>query len=101
MKNAKTEIWNWLDIMTARNEETEEHVSVIEHIIMENKDAEQDRERMMDYENRFGERSDTIKCNNFHIIEFPEEEKREKGTEGLFEEIAAENIPNLGKETDI
>ena len=29
------------------------------------------------------------------------EEEREKGAENIFEDIRAENFPNLGKETDI
>ena len=39
-----------------------------------------------------------IKCANIHIIGVPGEE-REKGPEKIFEEIIAENFPNLGKET--
>ena len=41
-----------------------------------------------------------MKCNHIHIIRVPEEE-RKKGTEGLFEQIIAENFPHLGKEADI
>ena len=37
---------------------------------------------------------------NTCIIGVPEEEK-EKGTEGLFAQIIAENIPDLGRETGI
>ena len=40
---------------------------------------------------------DNVKCTNIHIIGVPEEE-REKGTEKIFEEIIAENFPNMGKE---
>ena len=40
-----------------------------------------------------------IKQANLHIIGIPEEEK-EKGIENIFEEIIAENFPNL-KEKDI
>lgn len=43
---------------------------------------------------------DNIKWSNICIIEVPGEE-REKGTEYLLEEIMAENIPNLKKETVI
>ena len=50
---------------------------------------------------RLREFSDSIKCNRIHIIGFPGEEERERGTEGLFEQIIPENFPNLGKETDI
>ena len=37
---------------------------------------------------------------NIHIIEIPEGDERDKGTETLFKEIMAENFPDLGKETD-
>ena len=40
---------------------------------------------------------DNIKCNNIRIIGVPEEE-RDKGPEKIFEEIIAENFPNMGKE---
>ena len=41
---------------------------------------------------------DNIKYINICIIGVPEEE-REKGFEKIFEEIKAENFPNMGKET--
>ena len=41
---------------------------------------------------------DNTKCTNIHIIRVLEREEREKGTEKIFEEIIAENIPNMGKE---
>ena len=34
----------------------------------------------------------------YRIIGVPEGEQREKGTEKIFEEIIAKNVPNLGKE---
>ena len=40
---------------------------------------------------------DNIKHINVHIIVVPEEE-REKGPEKIFEEIIAENFPNMEKE---
>ena len=42
---------------------------------------------------------DNIKCSNIHIIGVSEGEEREKGAENIFEEVIAENFPNLGKET--
>ena len=44
--------------------------------------------------------SNTIKPNNIHITGTPQEETENKA-ENLFEEIIAENFPNLGKETEI
>ena len=41
-----------------------------------------------------------INCINIHTVRVPEEE-RVKGKENVFEDIIAENLPILGKETDI
>ena len=41
-----------------------------------------------------------IKRTNLHLIEIPEGEDREKGTENKFEEIMTENFPNLEKEME-
>ena len=56
---------------------------------------------MEDQEGRIRELSDEIKWNNIHIIGVPEEEEREKGAEGVLEQIIAENFPDLGKEKGI
>ena len=42
-----------------------------------------------------------MKQNNIRIIGVLEEGEREKGAEGLLEQIIAENFPNLGKERGI
>ena len=42
---------------------------------------------------------DNIKRTNICIIGVPEGKGREKGPEKIFEEIRAENFPNVGKET--
>ena len=42
---------------------------------------------------------DNTKCNNILIIGVTEGEEREKGHEKIFEEILAENFPNMRKET--
>ena len=42
---------------------------------------------------------DSIECANLCIIGIPEGEGGGKGNENVFEEIMAENFPNLGKET--
>ena len=41
----------------------------------------------------------SVKRTNIHIIGVPEGEEREKGTENIFQEIIAENFPNMGKES--
>ena len=41
---------------------------------------------------------DNTKCINICITAIPEGEKREKGPEKTFEEIIAENFPNMEKE---
>ena len=41
---------------------------------------------------------DIIKHTNIRIIEVPEGRGREKASEKIFEEIIAENFPNMGKE---
>ena len=55
----------------------------------------------MEWEGRLRELSDLLKCTNSHIIGVPEDEKRERGTEGLLKHIIAKNFPNLRKDTDI
>ena len=64
---------------------------------MEITDAEQKREkRLKTNEDSLRELWDKVKRTNIHIIGVPEE--REKGTEKIFQEIIAENFPNMGKE---
>ena len=68
---------------------------------MENNEAEMKRERKrLHHKRRLMELSGSIRQNNIHIIEVPEEEQ-EKGANGLFEQTLAQNFPNLGKETGI
>ena len=43
---------------------------------------------------------DNIKQTNFFIVGIPEGNEKEKGIEDIFEEIMAENFPNI-KHTDI
>ena len=63
----------------ARMDEAEQQISNIEDKLMENNEER----------------------NNIRITGVPEDEEREKGVEGLCEQIIVENFPNLGKDTDI
>ena len=66
---------------------------------MEITNVEQKREkRLKTNEESLKELWDNVKCTNIHIIGVPEGEEKEKGTEKIFKEIAAENFPNMGKE---
>jgi len=89
-----------MDKVKMRMEESEDTVGDGEVKIMEHNEDEKKRGRkLFDHEVRLREHSNSIMCNNIHIIGVPEEE-RDKGA-GLFEQIIAENFPNLGKETGI
>lgn len=93
---------NWLDIVTMRTEETEERIHDIEDKIMENSDTEKKRQRkLLEQKGIFMELSDSVNRNNIHFIRVPEEEKRDKWTQGLFEQIIADNSPKVEKETGI
>ena len=55
------------------------------------------KKRRKKYEDSLRDFWDNIKHTNICIIGVPEEE-REKGPEKIFEELIAENFPNMGKE---
>ena len=66
---------------------------------MEITTAEQNKEkRMKRIEDSLRDLWDNIKHTNVQIIGVPEDEKKKKGTEKIFEEIVVENFPNMGKE---
>ena len=67
---------------------------------MEITDVEQKREkRLKRNEDSLRELWDNVKHTNIRIIGVPEGEEGEKGTEKIFQEIKAKNIPNTGKES--
>ena len=67
---------------------------------MEIMDVEKKREkRLKTNEESLRELWDNVKRTNIHIIGVPEGEEREKETEKIFQEIIAENFPNMGKES--
>ena len=90
-----------MDAMAARMDEAEQRISDLEDELMENNEAEKKKTKTKEHDLRIREISDTLKRNTIRIIGVPEDEDREKGVEGLCEEIIAENVPNLGKDTDI
>ena len=66
---------------------------------MEITDVKQNKEkRMKRIDDSLKELWDNFKCTNICITGVPEGEERKKGTEKIFQEIIAENFPNMGKE---
>ena len=79
----------------------EERMSDVEDRIMEITQSGQQTENWIKkLESSIRDLWDNIKWANLCIIGIPEGEEKEKGIENIFEEIMAENFPNL-KETDI
>ena len=71
----------------------------MEDKIVEITTADQNKEkRMKRIEDSLRDLWDNIKRTNIQTIGVPEEEEKEKGTGKIFEEIIAENFPNMGKE---
>ena len=88
--------------MNSRTNNAEEGISDLEAKIREITQSGQQRESQKEKnENNIRPPWDNIKLINLCIIGIPEGEEREKEIENVFEEIMAENFPNLRKETDI
>ena len=95
-----SEIQNTLEGINSRISEAEEWISELEDRMVGITATEQNKEkRMKRNEDSLTVLWDNIKCTNIHIIGVPEGGEREKGPEKTFEEIIAENFPNMGKET--
>ncbi|WP_147255564.1 hypothetical protein, partial [Streptomyces sp. PT12] len=93
IKKAINEVQSNMGALTARINEAEERISEIEDQMMENKEAEKKRDKqLLDHEGRIREINDTIRRNNIRIIGIPEEEERERGAEGIMQQIIAENF---------
>ena len=87
-----------MEAATAQIEEAEERIGELEDKLMEKEEAEKKRDKkIQEYEERIRELSDAMKRNNIRKIG----RGREKGAEGVLEEIIAENFPDLGKEIGI
>ena len=99
-QNSITEIKNSLEADNSRIQEAEERISEVEDRLVEITDAEQKREkRLKTNEESLRELWDNVKHTNIRIIGVPEGEEREKETEKIFQELIAENFPNMGKES--
>ena len=98
MNNAITKMKNTLEGISIRITEAEERISDLEHRMVEFTAVEQNKQkRMKRNEDSLRDLWDNINGNNIRIIGVLAGEEREKGPEKIFEEIIAENFPNMGK----
>jgi len=101
LENSFAEIQTEIKAIKSRMNNEEERISNMEDKIMEITQLGQQIEKQMKkHESNIRDLWDNIKWTNLHIIGIPEGKEKEKGIENIFEEIMAENFPNL-KYTDI
>ena len=85
-----------------RVNEVEERVSDIEDKLIAKRETEEKRDKQLkDHEDRLREINDSLRKKNLRLIGVPKGAKRARGPEYVFEQIIAENFPNLGRETGI
>ena len=88
MNNTINEIKNSLEGINSRKTDAEKQIRDLEDKIVEITTAKQNKEkRMKRIEDSLRDLQDNIKRTNIRIIGVPEEEKKKKGTEKIFEEI--------------
>ena len=101
LENSFVELWTELKAIKTRMNNAEEWISDVEDRIMEiTQSGQQTENQMKKHESNIRDLCDNIKQANLCIIGILEVEEKVKGIENIFEEIMAENFPNL-KHTDI
>uniref|UniRef100_U3KMN3 L1 transposable element RRM domain-containing protein n=1 Tax=Oryctolagus cuniculus TaxID=9986 RepID=U3KMN3_RABIT len=102
MKSSIDQMTNTLESLKNRMGEAEERISDLEDREQERIQSNQRKEEeIRNLKNIVGNLQDTIKKTNIRVLGVPEGMEREKGLEGLFSEILAENFPGLEKDRDI
>ena len=102
IKNQLNEMQSKLDVLMMGVNEVEERVSDMEDKLMARKETEGKREKQLkDHEDRLREINDSLRRKNLRLIGVPEGAEMDRGPEYVFEQILAENFPNLGRETGI
>ena len=97
LKNKQTEMTNTLEGINSRITEAE-LINDLEDRQVEITTTEQNTGKSVKKKDSLTDLWDNIKPTNICIIGVPEGEERKKGPEKIFEEIVAENFPNMGKE---
>ena len=102
IKNALNQMQSKLDALTARVNEAEECISELKDWLVEEKvKIESGLKKIHAHECRLREITDSMKRSNVRIIGIPEGVEKNRGLEEIFEQIVAENFPNLARETNI
>uniref|UniRef100_A0A8C0N314 L1 transposable element RRM domain-containing protein n=1 Tax=Canis lupus familiaris TaxID=9615 RepID=A0A8C0N314_CANLF len=102
IKNQLNEMQSKLEVLTTRVNEVEERVSDLEDKLIAQRETEEKRDKQLkDHEDRLREINDSLRKKNLRLIGVPEGAERDRGPEYVFEQILAENFPNLGRETGI
>ena len=102
IKNAMSQMQSKLEVLTARVTEAEERISELEDGLVEEKTKiEAGLKKIHAHECRLREITDSMKRSNVRIIGIPEGVEKNRGLEEIFEQIVAENFPNLARETSI
>ena len=102
IKNQLNEMQSKLEVLTTRVNGVEERVTDIEDKLMPKRETEEERDKQLkDHEDRLREINNSLKKKNLCLIGVPEGTERDRGPEYVFEQIIAENFPNLGRETGI
>ena len=101
LKKTITELKSKIEVSNSRLDQAEEKISETEDRAVKLTHSEQQKEKQMKKsKDSLRNLWDNIKWTNIHSIGVLEVGEREKGAEILFEEVMAENTPNLGKKTD-
>ena len=101
IKNQLNEMQSKLEVIPTRVNEVE-RVSDIEDKLIAKRETEEKRDKQLkDHEDRLREINDSLRKKNLRLIGVPEGAERDRGPEYVFEQILAENFPNLGRETGI
>ena len=91
-----------LEVLMTRVHEVEERVSDIEDKLMAKRETEEKRDKQLkDHEDTLREINDSLRKKNIRLIGVPEGAERARGPEYVFDQIIAENLPSLGRETGI
>uniref|UniRef100_A0A5F9CE27 L1 transposable element RRM domain-containing protein n=1 Tax=Oryctolagus cuniculus TaxID=9986 RepID=A0A5F9CE27_RABIT len=102
MKNSIDQMKNTIESLTNRMGEAEERISDLEDREQERIQSDQRKEEeIRNLKHIVRNLQDTIKKPNIRVLGVPEGMEREKGLEGLFSEILAENFPGLEKDREI